>query len=163
MCLLGLLWITWDILFTVSWQRIFFSLLSSQLVYEFFLRFLESPDFQPSIGMNAFFVTIADPYSFAGKKVIDQKFVLQLLELFDSEDPRWTTTFLAFGIKLLFSENETSWRRFCIESMANFWVSVPSSENRSTTFSSGLLYQLLVGASLYSHLSEAQISFAPLI
>ena len=45
---------------------------SFQLVYEFFLRFLESPDFQPSIG----------------KKVIDQKFVLQLLELFDSEDPR---------------------------------------------------------------------------
>jgi serine/threonine-protein phosphatase 2A regulatory subunit B' len=44
-----------------------------QLVYEFFLRFLESPDFQPSIG----------------KKVIDQKFVLQLLELFDSEDPRF--------------------------------------------------------------------------
>ena len=43
------------------------------LVYEFFLRFLESPDFQPSIG----------------KKVIDQKFVLQLLELFDSEDPRF--------------------------------------------------------------------------
>lgn len=43
-----------------------------QLVYEFFLRFLESPDFQPGIG----------------KKVIDQKFVLQLLELFDSEDPR---------------------------------------------------------------------------
>jgi len=42
------------------------------LVYEFFLRFLESPDFQPTIG----------------KKVIDQKFVLQLLELFDSEDPR---------------------------------------------------------------------------
>ena len=38
-------------------------------MYEFFLRFLESPDFQPSIG----------------KKVIDQKFVLQLLELFDSE------------------------------------------------------------------------------
>lgn len=46
--------------------------LSFQLVYEFFLRFLESPDFQPSIG----------------KKVIDQKFVLALLELFDSEDPR---------------------------------------------------------------------------
>ena len=46
-----------------------------QLVYEFFLRFLESPDFQPSIG----------------KKVIDQKFVLQLLELFDSE-VRWSET-----------------------------------------------------------------------
>lgn len=33
-----------------------------QLVYEFFLRFLESTDFQPTIG----------------KKVIDQKFVLQV-------------------------------------------------------------------------------------
>lgn len=43
-----------------------------QLVYEFFLRFLESPDFQPNIV----------------KRYIDQKFVLQLLELFDSEDPR---------------------------------------------------------------------------
>ncbi|XP_074662971.1 serine/threonine-protein phosphatase 2A 56 kDa regulatory subunit epsilon isoform-like isoform X2 [Tubulanus polymorphus] len=43
-----------------------------QIVYEFFLRFLESPEFQPSIA----------------KKYIDQKFVLQLLELFDSEDPR---------------------------------------------------------------------------
>lgn len=43
-----------------------------QPVYEFFLRFLESPEFQPQIG----------------KRVIDQKFVLQLLELFDSEDPR---------------------------------------------------------------------------
>ncbi|XP_052273570.1 serine/threonine-protein phosphatase 2A 56 kDa regulatory subunit epsilon isoform-like isoform X2 [Dreissena polymorpha] len=43
-----------------------------QIVYEFFLRFLESPDFQPS----------------HAKKFIDQKFVLQLLELFDSEDPR---------------------------------------------------------------------------
>ncbi|OTF81770.1 hypothetical protein BLA29_003955, partial [Euroglyphus maynei] len=43
-----------------------------QYVYEFFLRFLESPDFQASIA----------------KKYFDQKFVLQLLELFDSEDPR---------------------------------------------------------------------------
>eukprot|EP00039_Didymoeca_costata_P018607 m.334175 g.334175 ORF g.334175 m.334175 type:complete len:560 (-) comp17306_c0_seq1:90-1769(-) len=43
-----------------------------QLVYEFFLRFLESPDFQPSIA----------------KKYVDASFVLQLLELFDSEDPR---------------------------------------------------------------------------
>uniref|UniRef100_A0A2K6K7T1 Serine/threonine-protein phosphatase 2A 56 kDa regulatory subunit n=2 Tax=Rhinopithecus TaxID=542827 RepID=A0A2K6K7T1_RHIBE len=48
------------------------SLASSTLVYEFFLRFLESPDFQPNIA----------------KKYIAQKFVLQLLELFDSEDPR---------------------------------------------------------------------------
>merc|ERR1719361_2860359 len=43
-----------------------------QLVYEFFLRCLESPDFKPTLV----------------KKYIDQKFVLQLLELFDSEDPR---------------------------------------------------------------------------
>jgi len=43
-----------------------------QLVFEFFLRVLESPEFQPTIA----------------KKYIDQKFVLQLLELFDSEDPR---------------------------------------------------------------------------
>ncbi|CAL8392090.1 unnamed protein product [Gadus morhua 'NCC'] len=48
-----------------SWPHI-------QLVYEFLLRFLENPDFQPSIA----------------KRYIDQKFVLQLLELFDSEDPR---------------------------------------------------------------------------
>lgn len=43
-----------------------------QYVYEFFLRFLESPDFQPT----------------TAKKFIDQSFVIQLLELFDSEDPR---------------------------------------------------------------------------
>jgi serine/threonine-protein phosphatase 2A regulatory subunit B' len=43
-----------------------------QLVYEFFLRFLESADFQPTLA----------------KKYIDQKFVVQLLDLFDSEDPR---------------------------------------------------------------------------
>uniref|UniRef100_A0A8C7ZB14 Serine/threonine protein phosphatase 2A regulatory subunit n=1 Tax=Oryzias sinensis TaxID=183150 RepID=A0A8C7ZB14_9TELE len=49
----------------VSWPHM-------QLVYEFLLRFLENPDFQPSIA----------------KRHIDQKFVLQLLELFDSEDPR---------------------------------------------------------------------------
>lgn len=43
-----------------------------QLVYEFFLRFLESSDFQPTIA----------------KKYIDPTFVVHLLELFDSEDPR---------------------------------------------------------------------------
>ncbi|CAN0396813.1 serine/threonine-protein phosphatase 2A 56 kDa regulatory subunit epsilon isoform-like [Lethenteron reissneri] len=43
-----------------------------QIVYEIFLRFLENQEFQPSIA----------------KKYIDQKFVLQLLDLFDSEDPR---------------------------------------------------------------------------
>eukprot|EP00040_Diaphanoeca_grandis_P038698 m.257085 g.257085 ORF g.257085 m.257085 type:complete len:571 (+) comp34985_c0_seq1:317-2029(+) len=43
-----------------------------QLVYEFFLRFLESPDFQPNYA----------------KKFVDHSFVIQLLELFDSEDPR---------------------------------------------------------------------------
>ncbi|XP_053983802.1 serine/threonine-protein phosphatase 2A 56 kDa regulatory subunit gamma isoform-like isoform X3 [Hylaeus volcanicus] len=43
-----------------------------QLVYEFFLRLLESPDLQPIVARH----------------YLDQKFVLQLLELFDSEDPR---------------------------------------------------------------------------
>lgn len=43
-----------------------------QLIYEFFLRFLESPDFSPNLA----------------KKHIDQKFVGCLLDLFDSEDPR---------------------------------------------------------------------------
>ncbi|OZJ06331.1 hypothetical protein BZG36_00708 [Bifiguratus adelaidae] len=43
-----------------------------QIVYEFFLRFIESPDFNPAIA----------------KRYLDQKFILQLLELFDSEDPR---------------------------------------------------------------------------
>lgn len=43
-----------------------------QIVYEFFLRFVESPDFNTNIA----------------KRYIDQPFVLNLLELFDSEDPR---------------------------------------------------------------------------
>uniref|UniRef100_A0A7E4ZRT1 Serine/threonine protein phosphatase 2A regulatory subunit n=1 Tax=Panagrellus redivivus TaxID=6233 RepID=A0A7E4ZRT1_PANRE len=43
-----------------------------QLVYEFFLRFLESPDFQTNVA----------------KRYIDQRFLIKLLDLFDSEDPR---------------------------------------------------------------------------
>ncbi|XP_059614116.1 serine/threonine-protein phosphatase 2A 56 kDa regulatory subunit gamma isoform isoform X1 [Phlebotomus argentipes] len=43
-----------------------------QFVYDLFLRFLESPDFLPA----------------TAKRYIDQQFVLQLLDLFDSEDPR---------------------------------------------------------------------------
>jgi serine/threonine-protein phosphatase 2A regulatory subunit B' len=43
-----------------------------QLVYEVFLRFIESQEFNPQIA----------------RKYIDQTFVIQLLELFDSEDPR---------------------------------------------------------------------------
>lgn len=43
-----------------------------QLVYEFFLRILECQDFEPA----------------AAKEHVDKKFVLRLLELFDSEDPR---------------------------------------------------------------------------
>ncbi|VDM53307.1 unnamed protein product [Angiostrongylus costaricensis] len=43
-----------------------------QLVYEFFLRFLESPDFQSSIA----------------KKYIEHKFMSRLLMIMDSEDPR---------------------------------------------------------------------------
>ena len=43
-----------------------------KIVYEFFLRFVESPDFNTNLA----------------KRYIDQSFVLNLLELFDSEDPR---------------------------------------------------------------------------
>ncbi|KAH8913275.1 protein phosphatase 2A regulatory B subunit, partial [Atractiella rhizophila] len=43
-----------------------------QIVYELFLRFVESPDFNTNIA----------------KRYIDQQFVLRLLDLFDSEDPR---------------------------------------------------------------------------
>lgn len=43
-----------------------------QVVYELFLRFIESPELNTNIA----------------KKYIDQGFVVQLLELFDSEDPR---------------------------------------------------------------------------
>eukprot|EP00026_Physarum_polycephalum_P005566 Phypoly_transcript_05601.p1 GENE.Phypoly_transcript_05601~~Phypoly_transcript_05601.p1 ORF type:complete len:600 (+),score=77.53 Phypoly_transcript_05601:83-1801(+) len=43
-----------------------------QIVYELFLRFIDAPDFNTQIA----------------KTFIDQKFILQLLELFDSEDPR---------------------------------------------------------------------------
>uniref|UniRef100_A0A2M4BGW9 Serine/threonine protein phosphatase 2A regulatory subunit n=1 Tax=Anopheles marajoara TaxID=58244 RepID=A0A2M4BGW9_9DIPT len=49
----------------VSWPHL-------QFVYELFLRFLESPDFQPGVA----------------KRYIDHSFILNLLELFDSEDPR---------------------------------------------------------------------------
>lgn len=46
-----------------------------QLVYEFFLRFLESPDFQPSMA----------------KRYVDQKFVLQVIlsvQLIEAEAQR---------------------------------------------------------------------------
>merc|ERR1719335_415816 len=43
-----------------------------QIVYEFFLRFVVSHDVDPKIA----------------KKYLDQTFVLRLLDLFDSEDPR---------------------------------------------------------------------------
>lgn len=43
-----------------------------QMVYDLCLRFLESPDFQANVA----------------KRYIDHQFILQLLDLFDSEDPR---------------------------------------------------------------------------
>lgn len=43
-----------------------------QIVYELFIRFIESADFSTQIAKN----------------FIDHKFILQLLDLFDSEDPR---------------------------------------------------------------------------
>lgn len=43
-----------------------------QAIYEFFLRFIELPDFQHQVA----------------KQYIDHEFILRILELFDSEDPR---------------------------------------------------------------------------
>lgn len=43
-----------------------------QLIYDLFLRFIEASEFDARIG----------------KDYIDQKFIISLLELFDSEDPR---------------------------------------------------------------------------
>ncbi|OLP87027.1 Serine/threonine protein phosphatase 2A 59 kDa regulatory subunit B' eta isoform [Symbiodinium microadriaticum] len=45
-----------------------------QIVYEFFLRFVVSNDVDPKIA--------------SAKRFVDQNFMLKLLELFDSEDPR---------------------------------------------------------------------------
>ena len=69
-----------------------------QLVYEFFLRCLESPDFTPSLvkkyidqvqsrkthhkPIQVFFLNVRF------SQCALQKFVLRLLDLFDSEDPR---------------------------------------------------------------------------
>jgi len=75
-----------------------------QLVYEFFLRFLESPDFQPNIG----------------KKVIDQKFVLQLLQLFDSEDPR-ERDFLKTVLHRIYGKF-LGWRAFIRKQINNFFL-----------------------------------------
>ncbi|KAG4305557.1 hypothetical protein PORY_001113 [Pneumocystis oryctolagi] len=54
-----------DPVLEVAWPHL-------QIVYEFFLRFIESPDFNTNLA----------------KSYIDHHFILQLLELFDSEDPR---------------------------------------------------------------------------
>lgn len=43
-----------------------------QIVYEFFLRFIESPEFNARVAIN----------------YIDNNFILELLQLFDGEDPR---------------------------------------------------------------------------
>lgn len=61
-----------------------------QLVYEFFLRFLESPDFQPAIG----------------KRVIDQKFVLQVNKVnFSSAVIKKSIKHLLFNRNLLWYLN----------------------------------------------------------
>ncbi|KAG0191107.1 hypothetical protein DFQ28_000906 [Apophysomyces sp. BC1034] len=54
-----------DPVFEVAWPHL-------QLVYEFFLRFVDAPNFDTR----------------AARTHLDQKFLLQLLELFNSEDPR---------------------------------------------------------------------------
>lgn len=68
-----------DPIFEVAWPHM-------QLVYDFFLKFIESPDFNQDIA----------------KRYIDHKFVQNLIDLFDSEDPRErdrlkTTTHRIYG------------------------------------------------------------------
>ncbi|PKU48896.1 serine threonine-protein phosphatase 2a 56 kda regulatory subunit alpha isoform [Limosa lapponica baueri] len=72
-----------------SWPHI-------QLVYEFFLRFLESPDFQPSIA----------------KRYIDQKFVQQGLALFHAQ--------LAYCV-VQFLEKDTTLTEPVIRGLLKFW------------------------------------------
>lgn len=75
-----------------------------QMVYEFFLRFLEADEFQPNIG----------------KRVIDQKFVLQLLQLFDSEDPR-ERDFLKTILHRIYGKF-LGWRAFIRKQISNIFL-----------------------------------------
>lgn len=62
-----------------------------QFVYEFFLRFLETNDFQPNLAkkhIDAKFVLQVGCLQFVCFLNCLTCFVFQLLELFDSEDPR---------------------------------------------------------------------------
>lgn len=96
----------------------------AQIVYEFFLRFLESLDFQANIA----------------KKYIDQKFVLQV---FRKRFPIWKNQILVKISSFIFSYwifstvkirvKEISWRQFCIEFTANSSVSELSFGNKSIT------------------------------
>lgn len=100
------------------------------LVYELFLRMLEAPDFQPNVA----------------KKYIDHRFVLQLLDLFDSEDPRerdllkttlhrWDTHITYFFFFGNMAINVFILNLFRIaEFTANFWDCAPSFASRWTTY-----------------------------
>jgi hypothetical protein len=95
-----------------------------QLVYEVFLRFLESSDFQATIG----------------KKVIDQKFVLQVNFLvFFFWHKKLICHFLFVScwsfLTLKIRANVTFSKLCFIVSMENSWDCAPSFENKSTIFS----------------------------
>lgn len=127
--------------------HLFFS--SLQLVYEFFIRFLESQEFQPSIA----------------KKYIDQKFVLQVSQSAGQRSATWPFFLCVLIFVLWFFScchlllwfwfsclcfllpssswscltarilgRETTWRQSCIESMANSWGWGLLYENRSIIF-----------------------------
>ncbi|KAJ8780258.1 hypothetical protein J1605_011861 [Eschrichtius robustus] len=79
-----------------------------QLVYEFFLRFLESPDFQPNIA----------------KKYIDQKFVLQVRFIYETEHHNGIAELLEIlGREIMFLNlefvNIQTLDKFCFHSIIN--------------------------------------------
>lgn len=86
-------WVQWSPCSARTWPR-----LSPQLVYEFFLRFLESPDFQPNVAKKyidqKFVMSVRRSAGSGAREALlgvlelTRDFVRQLLELFDSEDPR---------------------------------------------------------------------------
>lgn len=93
-----------------------------QLVYEVFLRFLESSDFQATIG----------------KKVIDQKFVLQVSQATIGLSKSLLTSYRFScwsSSTRKIHENVTFLKLCSTVSTANSWDCAPSYENKSTIFS----------------------------
>lgn len=117
-------------------------LVPPQLVYEFFLRFLESPDFQPNVAKKyidqKFVMSVRTSVGFAVvtrdlKLFLTCDLLLQLLELFDSEDPR-ERDFLKTILHRIYGKF-LGLRAYIRRQINNiFYRSAPSSHDRSTYF-----------------------------